>query len=168
MDIKIVNELLLRATEGKLLLNTKEEIQKVIQDLRKKSLQCFSHNILNDEDIYFVRHKFEDFLRDNVPALNPKKLYDILLVFTEFSTNMLKHAKNGVFISYILSNGIYMIFIDKGEGIDIEKIPYIALSNYSTAEGSLGFGFSICIHLCNSIVIATDKKGTSIVAFFEK
>lgn len=168
MDIKMVNELLLRATKGKLCLNTKEEIQKIIQDLEKKSLQYFSYNIFNDEDIYFVRHKFEKFLIENFPGINPKKIYDILLVFTEFSTNMLKHAKGGIFIAYILSNGIYMVFNDSGEGIDIEKIPYIALSNYSTAEGSLGFGFSICIHLCNSIGIATDEKGTSIIAFFEK
>ncbi|MFN3996064.1 MAG: ATP-binding protein, partial [bacterium] len=127
-----------------------------------------SFRIITDEDIYSVRHKLQEFLVNNISDIDPKKIYNILLVFTEFSTNMLKHAKGGIFLVHILSNGIYMIFNDRGEGIDIEKIPYIALSNYSTAEDSLGFGFSICIHLCNSIGIATDKEGTSILAFFEK
>ncbi|MFN3478065.1 MAG: ATP-binding protein, partial [bacterium] len=108
------------------------------------------------------------FLISNILDIDSKKIYNILLVFTEFSTNMLKHARGGIFLVYIISDGIYMVFNDAGEGIDIEKIPYIALSNYSTAEDSLGFGFSICIHLCNSIGIATDKKGTSILVFFEK
>lgn len=167
MDIKSINELLLKTTKGKFKLYEEEELKTIVENIKKFAEPLLSISILDKEDVYNVRQKLREILLSYLPNIEDKKMYSILLVFTEFATNMVKHAGGGSFSIYNLKEGIYMFFEDKGKGISIEKVPYITLANYSTIEGSLGFGFSICIQLCDLIQMKTNSYGTSILAFIK-
>ncbi|MCS7243185.1 MAG: ATP-binding protein [Candidatus Calescibacterium sp.] len=163
MDIKTVNDLLLKATKGKFKLYDREKFEQRVSDIKSLSNSFFSFFVGMEEDIYNVRHEVEKIIKNRFPNIDQKKLYNILLVFTELSTNMIKHACNGYFEIYLDHNDIYMLFKDSGAGISIDRIPYITLSNYSRLEDSLGFGFNICIELSDSIEMETSQDGTNII-----
>ncbi|MCS7165345.1 MAG: ATP-binding protein [Candidatus Calescibacterium sp.] len=167
MDIKYVKELLFNLTKGKFMLFTKEEFKSKISYLRQKANLSFYFDIRKDEDIYNTRHEVEKIIKDNFQNIDELKVYHILLVFTELSTNIIKHAINGSFEIYIFNEGVYMAFRDSGPGISIDKIPYITLPNYSRLEDSLGFGFNICIELSHSIEMETSSEGTNIIVYME-
>lgn len=164
MDIKSVRELLIKATGGKFRLSDKESFEKNVEKVKLSASDFYVFEINEDKDIFNIRHKLQELIKKSF-QIEEKKLYNILLVFTELATNIIKHAIKGVVEVYISKEGIYILFRDQGEGIDIEKIPYIALSNYSSMEDSLGFGFTICINMCDFIDMETSKEGTNILVY---
>jgi len=165
MNIEKVNKILSKITKGKFKIHDKVSFDKYFDKIRNSSKLIFSFSIKTDEDVYNFRHKLREILVNF--NFDEKKNYDILLVFTELATNIVKHAIEGVVYIYSSDGGLYMVFIDKGKGIDIKNIPFITLSNYSTFEGSLGFGFNICIELSNYIDMYTSNEGTSIIVFIK-
>lgn len=167
MDIKSVRELLIKATNGKFKISDRESFEKNLDNIKIHSSSSYIFEINEDKDIFNIRHNLQELIKNNF-QIEEKKIYNILLVFTELATNIIKHAIKGVVEVYISNQGIYMVFRDQGNGIDIEKIPYIALSNYSSLEDSLGFGFTICINICDLIDMETSKEGTNILVYIRK
>jgi len=165
MDISTINKILHKITQGKFKIHEKDSFDSYIDKIKNNSKLIFYFFIKTDEDVFNSRNKLRNVLEEL--KIDTLKTYNILLVFTELATNIVKHAVEGYASVYLNDDGLYMIFIDKGKGINLEKIPFITLSNYSTIEGSLGFGFNICIELCNSIDMYTSSNGTSIIAFMK-
>ncbi|MEN3015085.1 MAG: ATP-binding protein [bacterium] len=163
MDIKVINELLTKATQGKLKIYDKNDFNNELSKVKENCRLQKIFEILYNVDVYQSRQELEKIIKQNFPDLQNPGLFNILLVFSEFATNMVKHGGGGKAEIFILPNQIFMHFSDKGKGIDIDKIPYIALSNYSTIQDSLGFGFTICIQLSDSIIMNTGPQGTNIL-----
>lgn len=163
MDIKTVKEMLLKITNGKFRLYNRDEFNENIVMIKNETIDSISFNIEKDIDVYQARGKVENFVKQKLNNIDDQKLYNILLIFTELATNMIKHANSGTAEVLIKDRDLYMIFIDKGNGISLDRIPYIALSSYSSVEDSLGFGFTICIALSDSIVMQTSSEGTNII-----
>lgn len=168
-NIKLIKEIIYKLTEGKIELVRYDEYIEIKHNLINKnpSLVVIKENISKDFDVPYVRANLEKII-SNIEHLknNPQKIYNILLVFTELATNMIKHANGGIFSINVFPNIIIMEFNDDGKGINLDKIPYVTLTTYSSKEDSLGYGFSICSALANKIYINTSEKGTNILVIF--
>ncbi|MCX7870785.1 MAG: ATP-binding protein [bacterium] len=168
-NIKLIKEIIYKLTEGKIELVRYDEYIEIKHNLINKnpSLVVIKENISKDFDVPYVRANLEKII-SNIEHLknNPQKIYNILLVFTELATNMIKHANGGIFSINVFPNIIVMEFNDDGKGINLDKIPYVTLTTYSSKEDSLGYGFSICSALANKIYINTSEKGTNILVIF--
>ncbi len=168
MEKNVIKEMLLNFTNGKMVLLEKNDFWQIVDKVRSKSTASKNASITSEKDVYDVRHELQNFISQKIEKIKDKiNVYNILLVFTEFSTNMIKHALGGDFYSYFTDNEFYMLFKDKGKGINLDKIPYMILSNYSSLEDSLGFGFTICLKLSDSIWIETSQEGTSILVLLK-
>lgn len=168
-NIKLIKEIIYKLTEGKIELVRYDEYIEIKHNLINKnpSLVVIKENVSKDFDVPYVRANLEKII-SNIEHLknNPQKIYNILLVFTELATNMIKHANGGIFSINVFPNIIVMEFNDDGKGINLDKIPYVTLTTYSSKEDSLGYGFSICSALANKIYINTSEKGTNILVIF--
>ena len=168
-NLKLIKEIIYKLTEGKIELVRYDEYIQIKHNLisQSSSLVVIKENILKDFDVSYSRSNLEKILI-NIEKLknNPKKIYHLLLVFSELATNMIKHAKGGTFTLNIYPNLILMEFNDEGSGINLDKIPYVTLTTYSSKEDSLGYGFNICSTLANKIYINTSEKGTNILVIF--
>lgn len=168
-NIKLIKELIYKLTEGKIELVRYNEYIKIKNTIinQNQLLVFIKENISKDFDIPYIRSNLEKVL-SNIEHLknNLQKTYNLLLIFTELATNMIKHANGGIFTINIFNKIILMEFNDDGKGINLEKIPYVTLTNYSSKEDSLGYGFSICSALANKIYINTSEKGTNILVIF--
>ena len=168
-NIKLIKEIIYKLTEGKIELVRYDEYIEIKHNLINKnpSLVVIKENISKYFDVPYVRANLEKII-SNIEHLknNPQKIYNILLVFTELATNMIKHANGGIFSINVFPNIIVMEFNDDGKGINLDKIPYVTLTTYSSKEDSLGYGFSICSALANKIYINTSEKGTNILVIF--
>ncbi|MGB9638583.1 MAG: ATP-binding protein [bacterium] len=169
VNMKLIKELIYKLTEGKIELVKYDEYIEIKHTIinQNQLLIFIKENIVKDFDIPYIRSNLEKVL-NNIELLknNTQKIYNILLIFTELATNMIKHANGGIFIINIFNKIILMEFNDDGKGINLEKIPYVTLTNYSSKEDSLGYGFSICSALANKIYINTSEKGTNILVIF--
>jgi len=168
-NLKLIKEIIYKLTEGKIELVRYDEYIQIKHNLINQNslLMVIQENISKDFDIPYIRSNLEKII-SKIEKLkdNPKKVYNLLLVFSELATNMIKHAKGGTFTLNIYSNLILMEFNDEGSGINLDKIPYVTLTTYSTKEDSLGYGFNICSTLANKIYINTSEKGTNILVIF--
>jgi len=168
-NLKLIKEIIYKLTEGKIELVRYDEYIQIKHNLisQSSSLVVIKENILKDFDVSYSRSNLEKILI-NIEKLknNPKKIYHLLLVFSELATNMIKHANGGTFTLNIYPNLILMEFNDEGSGINLDKIPYVTLTTYSSKEDSLGYGFNICSTLANKIYINTSEKGTNILVIF--
>ena len=166
LNIKIIKEIIYKLTEGKIELVKDEEYSEIKEDIffKNVTLITIKEQISKDIDIPTVRSNLEKIL-SNIELIkeNKQKIYSILLIFSELATNMIKHANGGIFSMYVMSNSVIMEFNDEGPGINLEKIPYVTLTYYSSKEDSLGYGFSICSALADKIYINTSEKGTNIL-----
>ncbi len=168
-NMKLIKEIIYKLTEGKIEIVRYDEYIEIKHNLTHKNplLVIIKESIYQDFDVPYIRANLEKII-SNIEHLknNPQKIYNILLVFSELATNMIKHATGGIFSINIFPNIIVMEFNDNGKGINLDKIPYVTLTTYSSKEDSLGYGFSICSTLANKIYINTSEKGTNILVIF--
>ncbi len=168
-NIKLIKETIYKLTEGKIELVRYDEYIEIKHNLinQNPSLVIIKENISKNLDVPTVRANLEKII-SNIEHFknNYKKIYNILLVFSELATNMIKHANGGTFSLNVFPNTIIMEFNDNGKGINLDKIPYVTLTTYSSKEDSLGYGFSICSALANKIYINTSEKGTNVLVIF--
>jgi PAS domain S-box-containing protein len=85
---------------------------------------------------------------------------EMLLVFSEAATNMLKHAGGGTYRVARDSECVQVILSDHGPGIDLRQLPSATLvTGFSTTQ-TLGMGFTLMLELADRLLLCSDAQGT--------
>ncbi|MFZ3170404.1 MAG: HD domain-containing phosphohydrolase [Carboxydocellales bacterium] len=154
----IYKDIMASATKEKIFIVDKDELAGPLSII-------FWERVLEvkvSEHLPVLRKALEEWLIQK--KIDTKKIKDLVLVVSEMGSNTLKHGKGGE-ISWGQNNeGTLMILsVDQGDGFNIEKLPQSLLVKGFSTKQSLGYGFSIILEKCKSIVLATDSNGSIIL-----
>jgi PAS domain S-box-containing protein len=143
---------ILAATEGKLQLTEKEEIERIagpsMAACKVGSAEDF-HKIRND--VAKVSHS---------AGMDELRAGEYVVAVGEAITNAVKHANNGIVTIHILPKSIFTVVSDRGPGIEAMSIPEVALKKGYTTAGTLGMGFKVMTSIADKIYLATGPWGT--------
>ena len=118
------------------------------------------------EDIRRCRQEVDEFLKDKLPKWTKSVSHRVLLCVSEAVTNVIKHTPGGRLDLIIEGNNPRFHIIDKGSGLDLNKLPYLLfLKGYSTEDNSIGYGFPIIIRYMSKVLVCTSKAGTKLVLY---
>lgn len=92
------------------------------------------------------------------------KINKIVLCISELSTNVLMHAKKGIFEMYIGQGKKIIIYAsDKGKGINPYILEKALFEKGFSTQNSLGCGMKIVVNYSDKVYIYTGEAGTFIV-----
>ncbi len=152
----IYSDVIYAVTQGKLILTDEEEINSYLMTPILK--QC---PIRNSKDIPISRKIIEELAEElNIPN---KMKFNLLLCTSEITTNVLKHATDGVMEVYLEENKLRILVRDNGEGIELSELPKSVLLTGYSSKASLGHGFSLVLKLVDTLLLCTGSSGTTIV-----
>lgn len=146
-------------SNDKIILSDTEGIWSVIN--RTGVQKVFETSIKRARDLMKIRNEVRDLLSDTVERM---KMNRIILCISELSTNILKHARDGMFEVYVQKGERVLVCAsDKGNGIKLDSLEkaIFEIGYYST--DSLVCGMKIIFAYSNKIYIHTEKVGTTIV-----
>lgn len=156
MTHSIYSDVMYAVTQKKLLLLDRDEIKSYFQ-----SRLLFKCSIQTSIDIPKCRKLIEE-LCGSLQVSNKVK-FNLLLCTSEMTTNVLKHANDGVMEVYTDGDLLRIIVRDKGKGIEISDLPKSTLLAGYSSKASLGHGFSLVLKLVDKLILSTSSKGTTIV-----
>ncbi|HET6454447.1 MAG TPA: PAS domain S-box protein [Armatimonadota bacterium] len=142
------------ATEGKLLITEKEDIERIAGP------PIASWEIRRGEDLGAIRQAVRAL--GEKAGMDPDRLYDFILTVGESTTNAYKHAGGGMASLHNTPDGLIFVVSDNGPGIEALTLPEVALvRGYSTA-GTLGMGYKAILSIADKVYLATGPRGTTV------
>ncbi len=152
----IYSDVMYAVTQKKLLLLDDEEIKRY-----SNFSFLYSCSIQTTQDIPKCRKWIEELCHSL--NLSNKLKFNLLLCTSEITTNVLKHANEGVMEVYIEEDVLRIIVKDNGNGIELSDIPRSTLLAGYSSKASLGHGFSLVLKLIDKLILSTSSKGTTII-----
>ena len=145
---------ILAATEGKLVISEREEIEGIAGP------PITSWDIKRAEDVGALRDAVSQLARS--AGMEENRIFDLALAVGEATTNAFKHAGGGTASLHSLPEGLLFMVSDRGPGIEALTLPEVALvRGYSTA-GSLGMGYKAILSVADKVYLATGPTGTTV------
>jgi PAS domain S-box-containing protein len=145
---------ILAATEGKLMVCDKDEIDRVAGPA------IASWHIDSADAMSEATSKAVGLARE--AGMKEQRDYDFLACITEAAANVVKHARTGIMSLHKDEDVIIAVISDSGPGIAAMALPDVALTrNYSTA-GTLGMGYKLMIHFADRVYLASAPEGTTV------
>ncbi|MDH7480456.1 MAG: PAS domain S-box protein [Armatimonadota bacterium] len=145
---------ILAATQGKLVISEKEEIEKIA------GKPIASWEIKSGKDLGIIRHEVAKLAETE--GMDQSRIYDFVLCVGELTTNALKHAGSGTASLHRLDDRLMFVVADRGPGIEALVLPEVALvKGYSTA-GTLGMGYKAVLTVADKVYLATGHGGTTV------
>jgi len=145
---------ILAATDGKLEITEREEIEPLIGE------PLAFWDIAKGEDLSRIRHAVAEIAE--AQGMDPSRRFDLALCAGEACTNALKHAGGGSASLHKVRDSLVLAVSDHGPGIETLTLPEVALvRGYSTA-GTLGMGYKAILSVADKVYLATDPGGTTI------
>ena len=142
------------ATEGKLLISEKEDIERIAGPA------IGTWGIGRGEDLGAIRQAVTELAEK--AGMDSDRVYDFVLTVGESTTNAYKHAGGGTASLHNIPDGFLFMVSDKGPGIEALTLPEVALvRGYSTA-GSLGMGYKAILAIADKVYLATGPTGTTV------
>ncbi|MCM3488738.1 ATP-binding protein [Alkalihalophilus marmarensis] len=158
----IYRDVIFAATQGKLKLIEKDEVQKY-----EKSDVLYEGMVQKRADIPYNRQEIRKILEQK--DINQTKMMNWLLVISEGITNIIKHAEEGRVTLYrcIEREELYAVIEDKGPGFPLDRLPNMTLfAGYSSKE-SLGQGFTLMTKMTKQVLLYTSPIGSTIILTFD-
>jgi PAS domain S-box-containing protein len=143
---------ILAATEGKLQLTEKDEIE----DIAGQAIAVFK--VENAEDFRNARAAILRIARSM--GMDEVRAGDYRTAVGEAITNAAKHANGGIVSIHILPEAILTVVSDRGPGIEAMSIPEVALKKGYTTAGTLGMGYKVMTSIVDKVYLATGPWGT--------
>ncbi|MHB9129634.1 MAG: PAS domain S-box protein [Armatimonadota bacterium] len=140
------------ATEGKLLIRTREEI------IQMAGPPLVLQAITRVEDLELARHTAEEMARRS--WMDEERIFDFVLCISEATTNAFKHAGGGTLSLHCVEENLLAVISDHGPGIQAINLPEVALRPGYTTAMSLGMGYKAMISLTDHVYLATGPEGT--------
>ncbi|MHB9037562.1 MAG: AAA family ATPase [Armatimonadota bacterium] len=142
------------ATEGKLLIAEREEIEQVAGPA------VVTFEIRHIEDVSKARNATVEAAR--AAGMEKSRIEDFAVAVGEAITNAFKHAEGGTASVHSLPNSVMFVVSDQGPGIEAMTIPEVALVMGYTTSGTLGMGYKIIIAIADKVYLATGPSGTTV------
>jgi PAS domain S-box-containing protein len=150
---------ILAATEGKLIITDREEIDAVIGPA------IAEWRIDAGEDLAPLRSEVRTIIASC--GMSDDRQSDFILCIGEAATNACKHAHCGQASLHRTDQSLIFMVADNGPGIETLILPEVALARrYSTAR-SLGMGYKAMISLADRIYLSTGPAGTTVAVEME-
>ncbi len=150
------------ASKEKIIILEKQEIEYMLI----KSELYKEIPVLKNMSISSIRKTTEENLQ---PFLTEESLHGVLLVISEMLSNCLKHAKDPEYTIRMMADKIWCVVVDRGYGILVHDLGKATLNTgFSTAQESLGGGFTIIQNYADKVYLATNVEGTTVIAEFNK
>ncbi|MDH7568258.1 MAG: PAS domain S-box protein, partial [Armatimonadota bacterium] len=93
-------------------------------------------------------------------GLSDEATHDLLLAASEAATNAVKHAHGGSCVIRRTADRLIVRVSDHGGGIRAEDLPGAVLSPGFSTEVSLGMGYTLMLHLTDTVWLSTGPEGT--------
>jgi anti-sigma regulatory factor (Ser/Thr protein kinase) len=157
---QVYRDVIFAATQRKFLLIQNNEVSKY------KEGRILCEIIIKErQDIPMSRESAKIQLLKN--EMNQTQVMSILLVISEATTNILKHAEEGKMTITLNERRLYVVVEDKGPGFDLKLLPNMTLlTGYSTKK-SLGQGFTLMMKMAEQVLLSTTSEGSVIILMFE-
>lgn len=145
---------ILAATEGKLLITDRQEIERVAGP------PVAVWEIQTGEDLSHIRQDIEQTAITD--GMDRDRVFDFVLVVGEATTNAYKHAEGGTASLHRVNTSLMIVVSDQGHGMEELALPDVALKRgYSTAK-SLGMGYKAILSIADKVYLATGPTGTTV------
>ncbi|MDM5335755.1 ATP-binding protein [Fictibacillus enclensis] len=157
-DWEIYRDVIYAASQKKFLLISEEDANHILI----QGDVLYRRRIEKVTDIPSCREEVKESLKhEKIPSVN-----SLLLVISEATTNVIKHAEEGEIVICEHKNSLHIIVSDKGPGYLLKELPnMILLAGYSTKK-SLGQGFTLMSKIVDQIQLAQTKQGSILVLVF--
>ncbi len=140
------------ATEGKLRICTREEIE------RLAGYAMASFEIKSIKGLEVIRKEVTKIAEK--AGMEEEKIFDFILCLSEAATNALKHAGGGTVSIHHINSSLLAVVTDHGPGIPAINLPEVMLkSGFSTAS-SLGMGYKTMLAAADKVYLYTGPQGT--------
>jgi PAS domain S-box-containing protein len=145
---------ILAATEGKLMVSERQEIEKYAGPaVETWDIRC-------TDDAGSAINRMVQLVRE--AGMEEKRARNFQGCVTEAVTNVFKHAVGGRVSLHKTEDHIICVVADSGPGIAALALPDVALTRgYSTA-GTLGMGYKVMIHFADRVHFSTGPDGTTV------
>ncbi|MBI2844191.1 MAG: PAS domain S-box protein [Armatimonadetes bacterium] len=145
---------ILAATEGKLMICERDEIERIAGPPET------SWVVSRAEDLGVLRRKIAEMALS--AGMEKSRVDGFVLCVGEALTNAIKHAGGGKASLHRVTDGLMFLVSDEGPGIEALALPEVALkTGYSTAK-SLGMGYKAMISIGDQVYLATGPGGTTV------
>lgn len=146
-------------TQGALQLLSPEEYEREYgQDQPLLTL-----DIQDKSDITHIRDEVDRFLMERLDNWEDPLRSRALLCLSEAVTNVVKHTPGGQILVFIDSTGPRFHVVDRGKGLDLNKLPYMLFVKGFSTGNTLGAGFPIMMRYLKQITVCTSPNGTALV-----
>jgi PAS domain S-box-containing protein len=143
---------ILAATDGKLQLTEKKEIEKIA------GFPATVFKVENAEDFRNIRNAVADIALSL--GIDETRAGDYVVAVGEAVTNAIKHAGGAEVSIDSTPEAIITIISDNGPGIEAMSIPEVALKKGYTTTGTLGMGYKVMTSIADKVYLATGSWGT--------
>ncbi len=123
------------------------------------------HSVDTYKELSRARAHLKGLIAEEFPDL--AGLAELVLAFNEVLTNVVKHSGSGAWRVFAKGKLIQVLISDTGRGIDFSILPKATLMAGFSTKPSLGVGFTIMLESCDRVLLATERRGTTIVLEME-
>jgi PAS domain S-box-containing protein len=145
---------ILAATDGKLQLTEKKEIEKIAGS------PAVVFRVEDAEDFRHIRTEVTDIARSL--GMDETRVGDYVVSVGEAVTNAIKHAGGAEVSIHTEREAILSVISDNGPGIEAMSIPEVALKKGYTTTGTLGMGYKVMTSISDKVYLATGSWGTTV------
>ncbi len=145
---------ILAATEGKLLISERDEIDRIAGPA------VASWEVRSKPEGREVLNSISRIALDS--GMDERRAYDFLGCATEATTNAIKHAGGGRVSLHETDDGLMCVVSDSGPGIGAMALPDVALTKHYSTAGTLGMGYKVMLHFADRVYLATGPEGTTV------
>lgn len=143
---------ILAATEGKLLISERNEIENA------SGTHIGSWQIDTLEEIGAMRNAVIELA--GKAGMDQDQVHRFMGCIMEAAANAHKHACGGKASLSRTADGLVLAVSDSGPGIGAIALPDVALTKGYTTAGTLGMGYKVMIHFADRVYLATGPEGT--------
>lgn len=146
---------ILAATDGKLVITGRDEIEKLAGDHTVAEWQ-----VRDLDDVTSVRLESAELARSE--GVGEEDIKRLTTCVGEAVSNALKHADGGIASFHRMQDSVVVRIEDTGSGIGAMSIPDVALVRGYSTTGTLGMGYKIMIASADRVYLATGPEGTTV------
>jgi len=157
---KVYKDVIYSVTQGKFNLINNEVMFEIVNE----GVSYNEMEIESSEKVAEARYMMNSYLvKDNYTVQSKSH---IALCVSEAATNVIKHANSGAMQIRQLKDYVRVLFKDKGQGMDFDKLPKMIFLNGFSTKLSMGYGFAIIYKFADKVYLSTSENGTIVVMDF--
>jgi anti-sigma regulatory factor (Ser/Thr protein kinase) len=152
--IEFYRRTIIAATDGKLVICDKQEIERVA------GAELSSWQVLDKHGLSVARDDMKRLAGEQ--GMDESQIPYLLSCVVEAGANAIKHASGGRASLHKTDNGLLFLMSDDGPGIGAMALPDVALTRGYSTSRTLGMGYKLMMNSARRMYLATDDHGTTV------